>query len=188
MSFQLSRLRRHAKRLVKSQHLPQLAISKRGTHVIVDSRTSISPIQRDLTRCRPNSKSVPSVPASILLIDAVDDFNRSTQGASSSKSTSSKAAASSSKTANGSSSSNGAAKNDDSDDIASDGSGLPVDLLTSFHFSGDMSYKHQFANVYFMRLAKLKPIVQANAEKLWSDVAGAFQVALLGLNAAHQRA
>lgn len=51
---------------------------------------------------------------------------------------------------------------------------LPPHILTSFQLNGEhgRSYKHQYANVYFMRLAALKPAVKANAKKLWEDVAG----------------
>lgn len=51
---------------------------------------------------------------------------------------------------------------------------LPPRLLTTFHLSGEnsRSYKHQYANVYYMRLAALKPVVKANAKRVWKDVAG----------------
>lgn len=56
-----------------------------------------------------------------------------------------------------------------------DTSTLPEKLLTSFLLTGEhsQSYKQQYANIYFMRLAKLKSVVLENAKRKWSDVAGA---------------
>ncbi|KAF8305344.1 hypothetical protein DL93DRAFT_358754 [Clavulina sp. PMI_390] len=57
-------------------------------------------------------------------------------------------------------------------DAPSKSGSLPSDLLTSFLLQGEhaRSYKNQYANVYFMRLAKLKAIVLENAQRKWADV------------------
>ena len=46
--------------------------------------------------------------------------------------------------------------------------------MTSFQLTGEhnQSYRQQYANIYFMRLAKLKSVVLGNAKRKWSDVAG----------------
>lgn len=34
------------------------------------------------------------------------------------------------------------------------------------------SYKHQYSNIYFVRLVELRPIVEEHAEKRWANVKG----------------
>ena len=65
-------------------------------------------------------------------------------------------------------------KNGSSKIAAADAPTLPEGLLTSFLLTGEhsQSYRQQYANIYFMRLAKLKSVVLENAKRKWSDVAG----------------
>lgn len=35
------------------------------------------------------------------------------------------------------------------------------------------TYKHQYANIYFVRLRQLRSFVEENAKRLWKEVAGA---------------
>lgn len=39
---------------------------------------------------------------------------------------------------------------------------------------GDKSYKHQYSNIYFVRLHTLRKYVEQRAKKRWSEVAGVF--------------
>lgn len=34
------------------------------------------------------------------------------------------------------------------------------------------SYKHQYSNIYFVRLVELRPVVEQRAEKRWENVRG----------------
>lgn len=41
--------------------------------------------------------------------------------------------------------------------------------LHSFRLAKDKSYKQQFADMYFLRLAKIKPALEALAAEAWED-------------------
>lgn len=38
--------------------------------------------------------------------------------------------------------------------------------------SGQRSYKHQYANIYFVRLIELRPVVEERAAQRWKNVRG----------------
>lgn len=40
--------------------------------------------------------------------------------------------------------------------------------------SANKSYKHQYANIYFVRLRLLRDLVEENAKRLWMEAAGAW--------------
>ena len=51
-------------------------------------------------------------------------------------------------------------------------SNLP-ELSAPFHIdSVQRSYKHQYSNIYFVRLVELRPVVEKNAQERWGSVRG----------------
>lgn len=60
-------------------------------------------------------------------------------------------------------------------------SSLPELSAPFFIDPASRSYKHQYANIYFVRLVELRPIVEEQAAERWAHVRGAsFSVSLSG--------
>jgi DNA polymerase delta subunit 2 len=51
-------------------------------------------------------------------------------------------------------------------------SSLPELSAPFFIDPASRSYKHQYSNIYFVRLVELRPIVEERAAKLWANVRG----------------
>jgi DNA polymerase delta subunit 2 len=59
---------------------------------------------------------------------------------------------------------------------------LPAELATSFLLSGSESaYKHQYASLYFVRLAHLRKHTIEQAKRQWSSEAGEHLLSLFSI-------